>query len=229
MSTVAKERLITVSNPRSAVSEAFRALRTNLEFTSLDAPLRTLLVTSAGPNAEKSITLANLAVIMAEGGNRVILVDADLRRPAQHTIFGLPDSPGLTTMFRDEAALADPPLRETGVEGLMLLPSGPPPPNPAVLLGSRRMEEIIAALRDRADHVLFDAPPVIAVTDATVLGTRVDGVLLVIKAGSSKREHVLRAKELLERVNVRLVGAVLHNVAVDTSLQSYYMAERLQF
>lgn len=214
--------LITLSDPRSPAAEAYRTLRTNLYFSSLDRSLETLVVTSAAPGEGKSTALSNLAVTLAQGDKRTILVDADLRRPSLHTLFDLGNSQGLTTMAVEDHALAAPPLADTGVENLWLLPSGPLPPNPAEILGSRRMEEIISALQTRADMVLFDAPPVIAVTDAAVLGTKVDGVLLVIRAGKTRREHAQRAKELLERVNVRLVGAVLNDAPPDQSLGGYY-------
>jgi non-specific protein-tyrosine kinase len=214
-----------LTNPRSPIAEAYRSLRTNLEFSSLDQPLRTMIVTSAAPGEGKSTTLANLAVTIAQAGKQVILADCDLRRPAQHRLFGLPNSAGLTTMVVDDQAMNSPPLQETEVPNLWLLASGPPPPNPAELLGSRRMTDIIAALLDRADMVLFDAPPVIAVTDAAVLAAKVDGVLLVLRAGKTKREHVQRAKALLDKVNARVVGTVLTNVQPDASLQYYYTAE----
>lgn len=216
------DSLVTLTSPRSPVSEAYRTLRTNLEFSSLDEPLKTVVVTSPGPEEGKSTTLANLAVTLAHAEKRVILVDCDLRRPSQHEIFGLSNEVGLTTMVVDEQAMRDPPLLETGVEGLQLLPSGPLPPNPSELVGSRRMAEIIRALSERADLVLFDAPPIIAVTDAAVLASRVDGVLLVIKAGATKRDHAKRAKALLEKVNAHVVGAVLNNVKMDTSYYRYY-------
>ena len=222
MATDRRESLITVTHPHSPVSEAYRILRTNLEFSSLDKPIRTMVVTSAGPDEGKSTTLANLAVTIAQGGKKVILADCDLRRPRQHEIFGLDNDAGLTTMVVDDEALENPPLQETGVPNLWLLPSGPLPPNPSELLGSRRMEEIIAVLTQRADMVLFDAPPVIAVIDAVVLGSKVDGVLLVINAGGTKRDHAQRAKAQLEKVNVRVIGAVLNNVPFDTSLHRYY-------
>ncbi len=217
-----KSDLITLTDPRSPAAEAYRTLRTNLTFAGLDKPIETLVVTSAAPGEGKSTTLANLAVTMAQGEHRTILVDADLRRPSLHEIFEVPNSRGLTTMFVEQGALEDPPLVGTGVENLLLLPSGPLPPNPADLLGSRRMEEVIGVLRERADLVLFDAPPVIAVTDAAVLGTKVDGVLLVVRAGHTRREHAQRAKELLERVHVRVIGAVLTNAPVDVTLGGYY-------
>jgi non-specific protein-tyrosine kinase len=185
-----------------------------------------MVVTSPGPEEGKSTTLANLAVTLAHAEKRVILVDCDLRRPSQHEIFGLSNGVGLTTMVVDEEAMRDPPLLETGVEGLQLLPSGPLPPNPSELVGSRRMAEIISALSERADIVLFDAPPVIAVTDAAVLASRVDGVLLVIKAGTTKRDHAKRAKALLDKVNAHVVGAVLNNIKMDTSYYSYYREKR---
>jgi capsular exopolysaccharide synthesis family protein len=218
--------LVTVTAPRSPVSEAYRTLRTNLEFSSLDEPLKTLVVTSPGPEEGKSTTLANLAVTLAQAEKQVILVDCDLRRPSQHEIFGQSNDVGLTTMVVDEKVMSQPPLLETGVPGLLLLPSGPLPPNPSELVGSRRMQEIIAKLSERADMVLFDAPPIIAVTDAAVLASRVDGVLLVVKAGGTKRDHAQKAKALLEKVNAHLVGAVLNNVKMDTSYYSYYAEKK---
>lgn len=216
------DSLITITAPRSPISEAYRSLRTNLEFSSLDKPVRTMVVTSPGPEAGKSTTLANLAVTLAQAEKKVILVDCDLRRPSQHQIFGLKNGMGLTTMVVDDKALTAPPLQETEVSGLWLLSSGPLPPNPSELLGSRRMKEIIDVLSQRADIVLFDAPPIIAVTDAAVLSSKVDGVLLVIDAGGTKRDHAQRAKALLEKVNAHVVGAVLNNVKIDTSLHRYY-------
>ncbi len=213
--------LITLTDPRSPVSEAYRTLRTNLEFFSLDEPIRTLVVTSPGAEEGKSTVLANLAVTLAQGGKQVILVDCDLRRPTQHTLFGLGNATGLTTMMLDDAVQADPPLRETSVDGLRVLTAGPTPPNPAELLGSRRMKEALAALLAQADVLLFDVPPVLAVTDALVLAVQTDGVLLVVRAGGTRREHVQQAKERLERVNARIVGAVLNNAPTD-QMSGYY-------
>lgn len=218
--------LITLTDPRSPAAEAYRTLRTNLTFAGLDKPIQSLLVTSAAPGDEKSTTLANLAVAMAQGERRTILVDADLRRPQLHQIFNVPNESGLTTLFVDPETLADPPLVETDVDNLTLLPSGALPPNPADLLGSRRMEEIIAALRAQADVLLFDAPPVIAVSDAAVLGTKVDGVLLVVSAGKTRRDHTQQAQEQLERVHARIVGAVLTDAPRDVSWGGYYAAGR---
>ncbi|OQY94888.1 MAG: capsular biosynthesis protein [Chloroflexi bacterium UTCFX4] len=216
--------LITISNPRSPIAEAYRALRTNLEFSNLDKSLRALLVTSAGAEEGKSTTLANLAVTIAQSGKRVILVDADLRRPTQHQIFELKNNAGLTDMARDDALLAAPPLQDSGVPNLQILTSGQLPPNPAEILGSKRMSDILAALLERADLILFDAPPVLAVTDAVVLSAKMDGVLLVVSAGKTKRENAKKARAQLEKINARILGAVVNNVKAEKGA-SYYYAE----
>ncbi len=212
--------LITITDPRSPVSEAYRALRTNLSFYSLDNPIRSLVVTSAAGDEGKSTTIANLAVTLAQAGRRTILVDCDLRRPSLHTLFNLRQSPGMTELVLGQIENA--PLQETGVENLWLLASGTQPPNPADLLGSKRADQAIATLLAQADMVLFDAPPVIAVTDAAVLGAKVDGVLLVISAGKTRREHAERAKEILEKAKVRIVGATLTNAPKDSAIGGYY-------
>jgi non-specific protein-tyrosine kinase len=212
--------LVTLTNPRSPASEAYRTLRTNLIFSSLKEPLHTLVVTSPAPEEGKSVTLANLAVTMAQGGKKTILVDCDLRRPHQHTIWGVAQEPGLTSMVLE--GLSAPPLQDVGVENLRLLTSGPLPPNPADLLGSPQMDAIIEQLKAQADMVLFDAPPVIAVTDAALLAAKLDGVLLVFRAGGTHRDHAEQAKELLERLNVRIVGVVIANAQVDAQMGSYY-------
>jgi non-specific protein-tyrosine kinase len=214
--------LITISNPRSPIAEAYRTLRTNLEFSNLDKALRSLLVTSAGAEEGKSTTLANLAVTIAQSGKRVILVDADLRRPTLHQVFGLKNSVGLSDMVRDDTILANPPTQDTSVPNLKVLTSGQLPPNPAEILGSKRMSEILAALLERADMVLFDAPPVLAVTDAAVLSSKVDGVLLVVSAGKTKRENARRAQVQLQKINANIIGAVLNNTKADAATQYYY-------
>jgi len=219
MPSTSNHALVTLSDPRSPAAEAFRSLRTNLMFSSLERPLTTLLVTSTAADEGKSTTLANLAVTMAQGGRKTIMVDCDLRRPHLHELFGVPAEPGLSNMMQTNQER--PPLVATSVEGLSLLPAGAPPTNPADLLGSRQMEAIIANLKTRADIVLFDAPPVMAVTDAALLASKLDGALLVVSAGQTRREHALQAKALLERIHVHIVGTVLTNASVDRRLKSY--------
>lgn len=217
----APSQLVTVAHPRSPVSEAYRQLRTSIQFYSLDRSIQTLLITSASPEDGKSTTVANLAVTFAETGCSVVAVDCDLRRPSLHKMFGLSNEAGLTALILDEKTLNDV-LQPTDVPHLRVLPSGPLPPNPSELLGSQRMERLIESLRSTADVVIFDSPPTISVTDAAVLGAKMDGVLLVVSVGKTKRDHVVRAKQLLARVNAKVLGVVLNNVKFDGSLYRYY-------
>lgn len=206
--------LITLRDPGSPAAEAFRTLRTNLLFSSLDRPLHTLLVTSTAPDEGKSTTLANLAVTMAQAEQRVLVVDCDLRRPSLHTLFGVPNERGLTTavLAQDDGPL---PIQPTSVPGLHVLTSGPLPPRPADLLGSRRMGALIERMRSEAEIVLFDTPPVVAVTDAATLAPRVDGVLLVLHAGQTRRDRAREARRLLEQVKANIVGVVLNGAKVE--------------
>jgi len=211
--------LVTITDPRSPAAEAYRTLRTNLSFYSLDQPIRTLVVTSPAPGEGKSTAVANLAVTMAQSGRRTILVDCDLRRPTLHELFSLPMSPGLTSLALED--LTELPLQETGIDNLWLLSSGPKPPNPADLLGANRMDQVISLLSGLADVVLFDAPPVIAASDAVILGAKADGVLLVIQAGKSRRDQAERARELLGQAKVRLVGVALTNAPRESGAEYY--------
>lgn len=216
--------LITLEDPRSAVSEAYRSLRTNLDFARPGARLHTLLVTSPTPDEDPSTPLANLAVVAAQAGRRVIVADCDLRRPAQHLRFGLPNELGVTTALVGEGALEALPLQPTAVEGLRVLTSGPLPPNPAELLGAQRMAALVEALAADADLVLFAAPPVVAVTDAAVLAPRLDGTLLVLEAGRSRRDRTQRARELLSQVGAEVIGVVLTGAERERGGE-YYGAE----
>jgi capsular exopolysaccharide synthesis family protein len=219
------DSIVTLSDPASPAAEAYRTLRINLEFAGVDEPLHTLLVTSSGPGEGKSTSLANLAVAMSDGERPIILVDADLRRPSQHQLFGLPNEQGLSDMFRNEDTFNHPPLHQIPNTTLKVLTSGPLPPIPSQLLAARKMDEVIARLAQEAEVILFDAPPVVAVTDASLLASKVDGVLLVVKAGNTRRDHVRAAKSRLEKVNANLVGAVLLNAPFDASLERYYSSQ----
>ena len=214
--------LITLTDPRSQAAEAFRTLRTNLTFSSLENPLTTLLVTSPSDDGDvasgKSVTLANLAITFAQGGKKTILVDCDLRRPMQHELWNVSNERGLSEFIQEGGKLS---LQNVSVDGLSLLTSGVLPSAPADLISSTKMAKAIAALKAKADIVLFDAPPVVAVTDAALLASKLDGVLLVISAGHTKRDHAAQAKELLEKIKVRIVGTVLTNAPTDASVKSY--------
>lgn len=216
---MSNDTLITLTDPRSAAAEAYRTLRTSIEFSGVDERLQTLLVTSSAPTEHKSATVANLAVVMADGDRPVILVDADLRRPAQHTLFGLNNEQGFTNLFRDADSLRQPPLQPIPNTSLQVLTSGPLPPIPGQLLSSQRIDEVIARLAELAEIIIFDAPPIVTVNDASLLASKVDGVLLVVKAGGTKRDHIRAARDRLEKVNARLIGAVLTDAQVDTRLQ----------
>ncbi|NJL94250.1 MAG: CpsD/CapB family tyrosine-protein kinase, partial [Anaerolineae bacterium] len=164
--------LITLKDPRSAAAEAYRTLRSNLVFSNLDAKLQRIALTSPAQQEDKSATLANLAVTLAQSEHPTLLVDADLRRPAQHTLWGLDNARGLTSMVLEAQALAAPPIQPTGIPGLSVLTSGPLPPNPADVLASNKMEEVLTKLSSLATYVLFDVPPVLAASDAAVLGRK---------------------------------------------------------
>jgi capsular exopolysaccharide synthesis family protein len=216
-----RDGLIALKEPRSPLVEAYRALRTNVQFSLVSNPSASLLVTSAGPKEGKSTTLANLGVVLAQAGKRVILADTDLRRPTLHDFFETPREPGLTDLLLLEEPEVEKFLKPTRVEGLRLLPSGPLPPNPSELLSSPQAAQIIDDLKHQADVVLFDSPPVLAVTDATILATRVGGVLLVLDAGTTRSGSILQAKEALNQVGAKILGAVLNRLK-DGSRGYYY-------
>src|SRR5262245_28092358 len=213
--------LVTLANPRSPVAEAFRTLRSNIQLSSLDRPVRSLLVTSAGPDEGKSTTLANLGVTFAQGGTRTLLVDCDLRRPSLHSLFGVANDRGLTSMLLAEEH-GPSPIVATPVEGLRLLPCGPPPPNPSEVLGSQRFQTLLSGLQAEADLLLFDCPPALAVSDAAVLSRHVEAVLLVASAGKTKRDHAGRARQMLERAGARILGVELNKARVDAAGYSTY-------
>ncbi len=210
--------LTTLSDPQGAAAEAYQSLRTSLEFSRLGHELSTLLVAAVDDTPDKSSAVANLAVVMAQAGDRVILVDGDLRRPQQHEIFGAANGQGLSTWLQSGG---EPPLQPTGVEGLTLLPAGPVSGNPVALLSAKRLGERLAALQGHADYVLIDAPPLLAVTDGALWASQVDGVVLLVNAGATKRDAAQRAKTILEGVQAKLLGAVLLNAEKGSSVSGY--------
>jgi succinoglycan biosynthesis transport protein ExoP len=215
-------KLVASQHPRSPISEAYRTLRTNIQFSTLDRPARTLLVTSANSIEGKSITAANLAVVMAQAGLKTVLVDSDLRRPVQHKIFQLSNQDGLTSRLLEEAPSLDDHLQTAGVENLRVLTSGPIPPNPSELLGSRKMQALLEQLKEDNDVVLFDSPPSLAVTDATVLATQVDGVLLVADARRTRREMAVRARDNLIKVGANILGVAVNRLSERAGGYHYY-------
>lgn len=218
-----KNSLITLSDPRSPTAEAYRTLRTNVSYTSVDKPLRTLMVTSAEPGEGKTTTITNLAVVMAQNGRSVILTDCDLRHPSVHTYFNLENRFGLTNLFtqRDEVLL-DATLHPTSLPTLAVMTTGALPPNPAELLGSRRMQTILESMRQQAEIVLVDTPPTLAVTDGAVLAPTVDGVLLVVRPGKTRASALRQTLEQLRQVKANVLGVVLNDVVTRGRAYGYH-------
>ncbi len=217
-----QEALASERTWRSPAFEGYRLIRTNLEFASVDQPLRSIAVTSSLPAEGKSTTVANLAVTLAHAGRRVIVVDADLRRPMLHRVFSVPNQQGLTRLLLAEGQPVGAFLQATSIAGLQVLPAGAPPPNPAEMLASPRMERVVADLVGQADIVLFDTPPVSAVADPLILAGRVDGTVLVVDAGKTRAEAVRRSCEALAKSGTRLVGGVLNKLSERSSYYRYY-------
>jgi capsular exopolysaccharide synthesis family protein len=207
-----KGKLIISHRSFSPLSEAYRVIRTNIQFMAVDEPAKAILVTSPDVGEGKSVTVANLGVIMAQADLRTIIVDTDLRRPVMHKLFQVPNQEGLTDLLRSPGFEIGDQLKDTGVENLQVITSGPLPPNSSELLGSRRMAELIQQLEKIADVVLFDSPPVLAVTDAVVLASRVNGVVLVVEAGRTRRDTTHQAIERLQQVGANVLGGVLNRV-----------------
>jgi polysaccharide biosynthesis transport protein len=216
-----QEQLISAVDPFSSASEAYRMVRSNIQFKSVSEPIKSVVVTSSNPGEGKSVTAANLGMIMAQAGLKTIIVDADLRRPTQHEIFQMPHQKvGLTGLLRwpeleikgylNNTRVY---LKNTQVENLQLLDSGIIPPNPAELLGSPRMGQLMASLSEEADVIIYDSPPVLAVTDAVILSNRVDGVVLVIEAGKTRQDAAKQAIGSLQAAGANVLGAVLNQVS----------------
>lgn len=217
-----RDRLIAAKHPRSPISESYRVLRTSLQFSSLGTPLRSLVVTSPSPLEGKSTTAANLAVVMAQEGREVVLVDADLRRPVLHRIFQVGNKVGLSNLLLQEIPDLDGHLQPTIVENLRLLNTGPLPPNPSEILNSERMDTLIDYLKAEADVIIFDSPPSLTVTDALVLAAKTDGVLLVADSGRTRRRSAAEAAERFRGTGSRLLGVVLNRFRSRRSGYYYY-------
>jgi non-specific protein-tyrosine kinase len=223
-------RLAAVLYPRSPVAEAYRTLRTNVEFAAVDASLRTLLVTSSVPGEGKTTTAANLAVVFAQAGHRTILLDADFRKPGIHRIFDLPNSRGLSSLLRKDETSIDEATQATEQEHLRVITTGPLPPNPAELLGSKRMRTILERVAGDADLVIIDCPPLQAVTDSAILAAIVDGAVLVVDARRTRRGAVRNGREALAMAGAHVLGAVLNRVPERSGGYAfdYYGAEDTQ-
>lgn len=212
--------IISLINLKSPVTEAYRTLLTNIEYSSVDKQIQMIAVTSSAPSEGKTTTATNLAVAYSETGKNVLLVDCDLRKPRLHKVFNTSNLIGLTSVLASKSSLND--TVKPVKDGLSILTSGPIPPNPVELIRSNMMEQLINTLRDLFDVVIFDTPPVGLVTDAAIISSKLDGVVLVVASGKSQIEATLRAKENLQNVNANLLGAVVTMIPIDTRGYQYY-------
>ena len=218
-----QSRLVSHFDPKSPVAEAYRTLRTNIQFLSPDKPVKTLVVSSPGPKDGKSTTVANLAITFASLGKKTLLLDSDLRKPVLHKVFDVPRSPGLVHRIIEDIDYSDI-IQRTEVSNLYLITSGEVPPNPSELLASQRLKNLLEKMKNEFDIILMDSPPVVAVTDASILSKVADGLLLVVRAGGTDTRALQRAIELLSRVKCNVIGAALNdvNVSAGYGYDSYY-------
>ncbi|QPC47662.1 CpsD/CapB family tyrosine-protein kinase [Mangrovibacillus cuniculi] len=220
-----KRNIIAHIDPKSPISEQYRTLRTNITFSEADHPFQTILATSAGPGEGKSTTIANTAIVFAQAGKKVLLVDADMRKPTVHYTFQLGNHIGLTNVLTKQTTL-DLAIQTSEVENLSVLTSGPVPPNPAELLGSNQFKELLETAKKHYDLILFDTPPVLAVADAAILGNVCDGIVLVIRSGQTEVEAAAKAKDLLEGAKAKIIGAVLNGRKASEQNYYYYYSNR---
>lgn len=219
--TEKQRSLITHYAPKSPISEQFRTIRTNLQFTSVDKPLRSLTVSSTSPGEGKSTTVANLAIVLAQQSHKVLIIDADMRKPTGHYTFMVNNDKGLTNVLTKQGEAMDM-MQKTFIDGVHILTCGPIPPNPAELLGSKRMEWLLQEMLKQFDYVLVDSPPILAVTDAQVLANKTDGVVLVTSSGLTEKEAALKSKDLLDRAGANIAGVVLNRRNKKDNHYYYY-------
>lgn len=213
--------LITLVDKSSPVSERYRTIRTNIQFaSSADRQIKTMVITSSGPGEGKSTTAANLAVVFANSGQSVLLIDADMRKATVHKTFLLNNGVGLSNVLSTDMKVSDA-VQRTVVPNLYVMTSGPKSPNPSELLGSTRMDQLIKELRSDYDFVIFDMPPIVAVTDAQIIASKADGTMLVVRENYTRKDSLLKARELLSMVNANVLGAVF-NGSTDVTDQGYY-------
>jgi capsular exopolysaccharide synthesis family protein len=212
------ERLVTVLNPTSAGSEAYRTLRTNLLYALVDEPPKVIVLTSPGPAEGKSTTCANLGVVLAQAGMNNLILDCDFRKPVMHRFFDIRNLDGVVDVLIGERKLQE--VWKEPVEGLKVVPVGTVPPNPTELLSTQRFSKLLASFREAFDYVLIDAPSVMPVSDSAILATQGDGVLLVLDAQNTRKGSVRQAMRSLEAVGASVIGTVMNNV--KATQQSYY-------
>ncbi len=197
-------------NPQSVSAEAYRILRTNIQYSSFDKKVKSIVVTSAEPGEGKSTTCSNLAVSFAQNGEKVVLIDCDLRKPSMHRIFKVSNIEGLSDILIGKETFEN--IVKKDIENLYLIPAGKIPPNPAEMLGSKNMEKLLEKLKEQFDIIILDTAPLQAVTDAQILSTKVDATVLVVKSNVTNKDSLLQAKSLLEKVGANIIGTILNGV-----------------
>lgn len=209
-----KRQIITHDNPKSPISEAYRTLRTNIQFSSIDKDIKTMVITSSGPGEGKSTISVNTAVTMAQADKKVVIIDCDLRKPKLHTFFRMRNGQGLTNVLVEDVDYKEVVNSVEEIESLDLLTAGPIPPNPAELLGSQKMKTFIDEIKEDYDMVILDTPPAGMLTDAVILSSIADGTILVCAVGQANIEAAKSAKALLEKANANILGVVLNKVPI---------------
>jgi capsular exopolysaccharide synthesis family protein len=213
-------KIIADSNPTSFVSEQYRTLRTNINFSMPKGEMQTVLITSASPGEGKSTTASNLAVVFAQENKRVLLVDADMRKPTAQYTFHVTNTLGLSNLLTRQSSI-DETVKETGIKGLHIITSGPIPPNPSELLTSTTMDTLIIELKKLYDIIVFDAPPTLSVTDAQILSNKCEGTIFVVNSKETTKDHAKKAKELLVSARAHILGVVVNNYELSKD-QGYY-------
>lgn len=214
-----RPELIAIDEPDSIAAEAYRALRTSVQFASIDKDIKTLVVTSTNPEEGKTSVAINLGVVIARTGKRVLLVEADLRKPTLYKALDIDNKEGLLSMFLKNEPL-DKYVRQTSINNLFVLAGGPSPPNPSELLGSERMKQFVAEAKEKFDFIIFDSPPLLPVTDAAVLSKLCDGTILVVRSGKTVIQAAHRVKTILANLKVNILGVVVADV--DRKREHYY-------
>ncbi len=216
-------KLVTVANSNSVVSEQFRTIRTNITFSMPDKEIKTILVTSATPGEGKSTNVANIGVVFAQEGKKIVIVDADLRKPTMHYTFLLQNARGLSNLLTRQLTMLEV-VNRTDIPNLFVLTSGPIPPNPAELLASKTLDSVMEELKKEFDIIIFDAPPILSVTDAQILSNKCDGTLLIVNSGAVENSSVIKAKASLESSKATILGVVLNNYKLPRSqyYEEYY-------
>lgn len=214
--------LITLTDPSSVYAEQYRTVRTNIQFSTVNEKMKSLVVTSAGPSEGKSTTSGNLAVVFANSGYRVLLVDGDMRRPTVHKTFRVINSDGFSTLLENPLRIPEDVIQKTVIENLDIITSGPLPSNPSELLSNENCVKVIARLEEQYDIVIYDMPPIVAVTDAQLMATRTDGVILVVRQKKTQKQALKRAKDLLDLVNANIIGVILNGIEEEKGNEYYY-------